>query len=298
MAGNPTPYASPPTSTADVRKIKYMNTIDAYDQWAKASAFYLVYDTDGNFLQALDTLQMQSLLPKFISLLPKINSNTTTSAPKLIDLGCGTGRNTIPLLRAAPTDATIIGLDPSSKMLQIAQDKVSAYLARVADIPPAGVVDKQRDAGPEDEGRVSFQIFNLLDFNCAAEGAGGVTGPADSDGVISTLVVEHVPVDKFFRAAAGMLKRGGVLLVTNMHSEMGRISQAGFVDPVTGVKIRPTSFAHTVAEIVEAAERVGFEVEGDIKEVRVNEELAGRLGPRAQKWIDVQVWYGGCFRKR
>ncbi|EEH16688.1 hypothetical protein PABG_06775 [Paracoccidioides brasiliensis Pb03] len=298
MAGNPTPYASSPTSTAGVREIKYMDTIDAYDQWAQASVFYLVYDTDGNFLQALDTLQMQSLLPKFISLLPKINPNTTTSAPKLIDLGCGTGRNTIPLLRAAPTDATIIGLEPSSKMLQIAQDKVSAYIARAAEIPPAGVVDKQRDTGPEDEGRVSFQIFNLLDFNCAAEGAGGVTGLADSDGVISTLVIEHVPVDKFFRAAAGMLKRGGVLLVTNMHSEMGRISQAGFVDPVTGVKIRPTSFAHTVAEIVEAAEKVGFEVLGDIKEVRVNEELAGRLGPRAQKWIDVQVWCGGCFRKR
>ncbi|OAT07728.1 methyltransferase small domain-containing protein [Blastomyces gilchristii SLH14081] len=255
------------------KQIQYMDTIDAYDRWAE------VYDTDGNFLQALDTLEMQSLLPRFHSLLEtNKNGNNDDVGPKLIDLGCGTGRNTVPLTRTARATAMIVGLEPSSKMLQTARDRVSKFL-----------------------GTKSTESFASTAVEATEEqGAGGVLSAAigNADGVISTLVMEHVPLDQFFGAAAGMLKRGGVLLVTNMHSEMGSISQAGFVDPNTGVKIRPTSYTHTVEEMVEAAEKVGFEVLGDIKEVRIDEDLAGKLGKRARKWYGVLVWYGGNFRKK
>ncbi|PGH13906.1 hypothetical protein AJ79_03321 [Helicocarpus griseus UAMH5409] len=272
---------SPATIAATAgREIKYLDTIDAYDQWAE------VYDTDGNFLQALDTLEMRSLLPTFVSLLPtNANTNTNTNnttGPTLIDLGCGTGRNTIPLLQSAPTNATIIGLDPSTKMLELARQRVSVYF----DENPH--VNRKLGSG---EDRVSFQVYNMLDTSVSNAAAGNV------DGIISTLVMEHVPMDTFFGAAAGLLKKGGVLLVTNMHEEMGKQGQAGFVDPKTGVKIRATSYAHTVKEMVGVAERAGFEVIGEVKEVMVDDELAGRLGPRARKWVRVKVWFGGCFRK-
>ncbi|KKZ68323.1 hypothetical protein EMCG_05998 [[Emmonsia] crescens] len=301
MTNNDPPTSTPPPTTAtDGREIKYMDTIDAYDQWAE------VYDTDGNFLQALDTLEMQSLLPKFFSLL-NINIICTTTGnnvgPKLIDLGCGTSRNTIPLIRASTPTATIVGLEPSRRMLQIAREKVSRYLTsaatttETADPSTATVAIKQQHAPSADEERVSFHLYNLLGYGSASE-AGVSSAIENADGVMSTLVMEHVPLDKFFGAVAGMLKKSGVLLVTNMHSEMGSISQAGFVDPKTGLKIRPTSYAHTVAGVVGAAERAGFEVVGDIKEVRVDEELAGKLGRRASKWIGVRVWFGGCFKKK
>ncbi|EEQ87011.2 methyltransferase small domain-containing protein [Blastomyces dermatitidis ER-3] len=271
-----TSISIPPIATAAKGKqIQYMDTIDAYDRWAE------VYDTDGNFLQALDTLEMQSLLPRFHSLLEtNKNGNNDDVGPKLIDLGCGTGRNTVPLTRTARATAMIVGLEPSSKMLQTARDRVSKFL-----------------------GTKSTESFASTAVEATEEqgaGGGGVLSAAigNAGGVISTLVMEHVPLDQFFGAAAGMLKRGGVLLVTNMHSEMGSISQAGFVDPNTGVKIRPTSYTHTVEEMVEAAEKVGFEVLGDIKEVRIDEDLAGKLGKRARKWIGVLVWYGGNFRKK
>ena len=140
---------------------------------------------------------------------------------------------------------------------------------------------------------MSFELFNLLDDTSALANA-----PRDADGVISTLVLEHVPTAAFFTAAAQMLRAGGILLLTNMHSDMGAISQAGFVDPVTKVKVRPTSYAHTIEEAVRAAADAGLELAGQMKEQIVDEELANVLGARAKKWIGVKVWVGGCFVKK
>ncbi|PGH17596.1 hypothetical protein AJ80_04775 [Polytolypa hystricis UAMH7299] len=285
-SGQETASAPPllPPHAATKREIQYLDTIAAYDQWAE------VYDTDGNFLQALDTLEIKILLPHFLSLIPNPDDDEEEkpSQPrKFIDLGCGTGRNTLALLKAAPK-ARIVGLEPSRKMLDVAKARVAQQQQQQQNV--SGADETMFD--------VSFETYDILQ---AAAGTSPPPPPAlaqGADGAISTLVLEHVPVDAFFRAAAALLKPRGVLLVTNMHSDMGGISQAGFVHPQTGIKIRPTSYAHTVAEVCAGARTAGFEVLGDIKEVEVDgEELARVLGPRAKKWIGVRVWFGGCFRK-
>ena len=120
----------------------------------------------------------------------------------------------------------------------------------------------------------------------------------NADAVISTLVLEHVPIDVFFETAGRLLKPGGVFLVTNMHSEMGGISQAGFVDPKTGAKIRPRSYAHRVSDVVAEAEKQGFELVGKILERRVDEGMVQVLGNRAKKWVGVMAWFGVLFRKK
>lgn len=123
-------------------------------------------------------------------------------------------------------------------------------------------------------------------------------------GVISTLVLEHIPLERFFAAAAGIMRSGAYLLVTNMHAEMGMRSQAGFTDE-RGVKVRPTSYCHAVPDVLDAAVQAGFEVEevvgagADGVVVRgVDEELGDVLGARAKKWVGVRVWFGVCFVKR
>ncbi|KAF3482566.1 methyltransferase [Arthroderma uncinatum] len=249
--------ATTPNSTMaePKREVKYISTVDAYNQWAE------IYDTDGNFLQALDTLEMKTLLPTFLSL-----SNAQAENARYVDLGCGTGRNTLPLAQHA-TKAAIIGLDPSKGMLELARKRTAA-------------ID-----------RVKFETYDML----ASSGPPECT--LEADGIISTLVLEHVPMKDFFTAVASMLKPGGVLLITNMHSEMGGISQAGFTDPKTGMKISGTSYAHTAEEVVAEAARFGLELAGEMKEVTVDEKLAPLLGPRASKWIGIRVWYGGCFRR-
>lgn len=244
--------------------IRYLDTTVAYDLWSE------VYDTDGNFLQALDNLEMQVLLPRFLSQIAK------PQPWKLIDMGCGTGRNTLKLLQLP--GSTVIGLDASPKMLDVAKSRVEAEMK------------VQRP-----EQRVEWVEFGVYDLLRDKEMP---TAAANADAMISTLVLEHVPIETFFAVASAMLKPGGSLLVTNMHSEMGGISQAGFVDPKTGEKIRPKSYAHQLEDVVSEAQKQGFEVTGESLERAVDEQTSDILGWRAKKWIGVTVWFGVCFRKR
>lgn len=233
----------------DPPAVRYLDTTAAYDLWAE------VYDTDGNFLQALDSIEMKLMLPNLLAHI---------SAPQpwtLVDLGCGTGRNTAALL--AVPDARVVGLDASPNMLQIARSRLESE-------------------------RLILEVFDLL------------TSPPpvlQADAVISTLVLEHVPIAIFFQAAAAVLRVGGKLLVTNMHAQMGGISQAGFVDPKTGDKIRPKSYAHQLGDVVAGAKECGLEVIGEPLERSIDAAMSEKLGPRAKKWIGVTVWFGVMFSK-
>ncbi|KAI1375722.1 methyltransferase small domain protein [Hypoxylon crocopeplum] len=250
--------------------VRYLPTNEAYDRWAA------VYDTDGNFLQALDTVELKTLFPEFLQ------SITSPKPWRIVDLGCGTGRNTSILL-AVPDIEEVIALDSSRGMLEVAKTRLQQVDNGVS--PPSS---EPARAAP----KVHLEVFDMLDSQSLPVSAQQV------DGVISTLVVEHVPLQTFFSQVSRMLRPGGMLLLTNMHAHMGGISQAGFVDADTGEKIRPTSYAHTVADVVAEARKWGLEKEGDVRERAVDEDMVERLGPRSRKWVDVTCWFGGLFRKR
>ncbi|KAI4140060.1 MAG: hypothetical protein L6R39_005978 [Caloplaca ligustica] len=240
----------------------YRPTVEAYDQWAA------IYDTDGNFLQALDSVMMAQILPKLLDFLPP--------NPNIVDLGCGTGRTTLNLLRVP--GSRLLGLDNSTKMLDIARDRCSRAWDSLS--------KNQRAA------TLSFDVWDMLDEKIDMPGAA-----RNADAAVSTLVVEHIPLDVFFGVCSGMVREGGVVLLTNMHSEMGAETQAGFTDPMSGEKVRPTSFVHTVEAVVEEAEKKGFEVVWGPEERRVHEEDFGKLGKRAEKWVGKKVWFGMILKK-
>lgn len=261
-----------------------------------------MYDTDGNFLQRLDTLEMQVLLPRFLELV--IARFSTMPSLKLVDLGCGTGRNTIPLLKALSSrkgndkpppleQVEIIGLDASSGMLDGARKAIDSAV-------------KERDLEPDTAISVSLGTLDLLQGAATSNQLPASLQDSGAVGVISTLVLEHIPAKEYFGAASATMVPGAYLLVTNMHADMGEISQAGFTDPQTGVKIRPTSYCHSVSGVVKAAEEGGFQLvditgkdgEGVVLERAVDEQLAEKLGARAKKWIGRKVWFGMCFSKR
>jgi ubiquinone/menaquinone biosynthesis C-methylase UbiE len=239
----------------------YLPTTDAYNLWAK------VYDSDGNFLQALDTLEMKGLFPR---MLDEVQSGQSGKPLRLVDLGCGTGRNTVALLGIE--GAEVVALDASEGMLDVARKRLGEVLT-----------------GGQDQRRLRFQVFDLLSEPSPAS-------DLSADAVVSTLVIEHIPCDNFFAHASRMLKKGGVLCLTNMHGDMGKLSQAGFVDE-TGRKVRPVSYAHSVEEVVASAQRHGLEPIGEVAERRVTEDLVGALGQRSRKYIGVMVWFGGLWRK-
>ncbi|KAL8769006.1 MAG: hypothetical protein Q9209_004923 [Squamulea sp. 1 TL-2023] len=250
--------ATPDVSDTSKKPI-YMPTAEAYDQWAAT------YDTDGNFLQALDTIMMDKIMPYFLNVLP--------SGPKLVELGCGTGRNTI-RLQSVP-GATVWGLDNSRGMLEIAMCRCRSM----------------RESLP-DTYKAESQEFALRDISSFQETEPTWDAMKDADAIISTLVLEHISLEEFFMVCSKLVRPGGHILCTNMHSDMGAISQAGFVDPATGTNIRPLSYAHTVKEFVTCASEWNFTLVWGPVERKVEENDLVKLGIRGRKWVGINAWFG------
>ncbi|KAF1846893.1 S-adenosyl-L-methionine-dependent methyltransferase [Cucurbitaria berberidis CBS 394.84] len=278
----------PPTS------VQHLPTQDTYDQWAS------IYDTDGNMLQSIDDAELETLLPDFLApALSSSKSSSTKSAQdtptlSLLDLGCGTGRNTAKLLSYAwPANllVEVMGLDFSRGMLDVARTKLRPLM------------HNSKDKSKEEQ-NISLRLectdcFPTISHPSASPlpSVPDGIGLRPVDAVISTLVLEHIPLLPFFATLAALLVPNGLALVTNMHAQMGAVSQAGFVN-ARGVKVRGSSFAHTVEETVQAAGECGFEVV-EVRERAMSREdvECGRVGSRGGKWVGVKVWFGVVVRK-
>ncbi|KAI9729448.1 MAG: hypothetical protein M1834_006829 [Cirrosporium novae-zelandiae] len=317
------------------KNIKYLSTSEAYERWAA------IYDTDHNPLQALDDLELKTLLPKFLNLVsdtfltsqpppPPPPLSTSSSLPtnpttnnatkiKIIDLGCGTGRNTAKLLSWKPpprmiekkgeveVEIEIVGLDGSEKMLEKARE-------RCADVGGEGGGGGVESTTPYLKQRVRFQQYKIpipipipISSSPSSLPSSSPPSTARAHALISTLLLEHLPLSTFFSLVSTLLLYPtGLLLLTNMHPEMGAISQAGFKDPVTGEKVRAgRSWIHGVGEVVEKAKGWGFEVLGGVREVGMDGLDMGvkgglGLGPemevRMRKWKGTKCWFGIIFR--
>ncbi len=79
--------------------------IDGYDAWAP------LYDDDGNPLTAIEGPAIRALFGPL-------------EGRKALDLGCGTGRHTLPLVAGG---ATVAALDGSGEMLARARHKLRGY---------------------------------------------------------------------------------------------------------------------------------------------------------------------------
>lgn len=126
-------------------------------------------------------------------------------------------------------------------------------------------------------------------------------GEGPFDAILTTLVLEHFPLSTFLTILDKMIRHGGMVLLTNMHPDMGARSQAGFVS-VDGegrqVKVRGRSWVHGVEETADCARAMGFEVMGSVGERAVTEGILEGLGDRARKWLGTRVWYGMVLRKK
>jgi SAM-dependent methyltransferase len=205
---------------------------------------------------------------------------------KVTEVGCGTGRNTVKLLSPffpSPQITSIAALDLSPGMLAVAKQRCESYLTANA------------SATLLDPPLINFHEFDALEVEPSPE-IRALKGKADF--VLSTLVLEHLPLDVFFSTVKSFLKpSGGYVLLSNMHADMGRISQAGFVDEVTGEKIRGHSYAHEISEVIEEGKKWGFEVAGELGERAIEEEDLGTIvGNRGKKWVNIRVWFGFFMR--
>jgi malonyl-CoA O-methyltransferase len=176
----------------------------AYDQWADT------YDSIDNPIVAQATEVLASRA-------------AWLDGARVLELGCGTGRNA-PLVLAAGARA-YVGVDGSPGMLAHAR-------ARLADP------------------RVTLREAELV------AGAQSADGPFDV--VLVCLVLEHLrDVTPVVTAAATALSPGGRLVVIELHPGLhARGIGANF--RLAGTEVRLPSFAHTADEMTAAAQAAGL----------------------------------------
>jgi ubiquinone/menaquinone biosynthesis C-methylase UbiE len=180
-------------------------TSAGYDVWSST------YDQDDNPMIVMADRALADLLPH-------------VRGQRVLELGCGTGRNADALLAAGA--ASYVGVDGSAGMLARACERIT-------------------------DPRASWVLGDLLDHALA---------PGAYDLVLFSLVLEHVaaPAAALTRAASALVP-GGVVRAHEIHPQLrAGGTQAHYV--AGGVEVPLASFAHTVASLCEAAVAAGLEL--------------------------------------
>ncbi|MDH5233375.1 MAG: class I SAM-dependent methyltransferase [Gemmatimonadota bacterium] len=195
----------------------------AYDLWAAR------YDTDENRTRDLAGRVLRA-------------AGLELAGRDVLELGCGTGRNTEWLATGA---RAVVALDFSDGMLAEARRRVGLPSVRF-------VPHDVRRAWP--------------------------VADASVDLIVVTLVLEHVEaLPPVFNEAARVLRPGGTIFCAELHPMrqlLGR--QAEFTDPATGELARIAAFLHDASEYVRSGLAAGL-VLTDLGEWRDDE--ADRTAP-------------------
>jgi ubiquinone/menaquinone biosynthesis C-methylase UbiE len=147
----------------------------------------------------------------------------------VIEVGCGTGRNTEWLTRPGTGLTSILALDFSEAMLARARERVT-------------------------DRRVDFVQHDVRFSWPAAD--------RSADLVIAMLVLEHVEhLEPFFAEAARTLRAGGEVFLCELHPARQVLGkQAQFTNAKTGVHTLVKAFLHQTSDYFQAAMSSGFEL--------------------------------------
>lgn len=199
-----------------------MKVEEAYNLWAKN------YDTDSNKTRDFDKIVTQ------ISL-------TDLKDKNVLELGCGTGKNTEFLVQNAKL---VVAMDFSKEMLQIAKEKIKAE----------NVTFKTQDLTQSWD--LSTETFDV---------------------VVGNLVLEHIEnLKPIFQEVFRVLKPNGILFLCELHPyKQLKGSKARFSED----KVKITAFIHEISEFISVSLEVGFKV-SECKEWRENENASLTEIPR------------------
>jgi malonyl-CoA O-methyltransferase len=177
----------------------------AYDRWAAQ------YDDDRNTTRDLDAAVVR-------------RAPLRLAGRDVLELGCGTGKNTVWLANEA---RQVHAFDFSDGMLAAARRRVQAPNVRFV----------QQDV------RMAWPL-----------------AAASVDVVVGNLVLEHVrDLAPIHAEAARVLRPGGQLFLCELHPfRQLRGGQAHFVDPVSGETVHVPAFTHSTSEYVNGGLAAGL----------------------------------------
>jgi ubiquinone/menaquinone biosynthesis C-methylase UbiE len=182
-----------------------MNVKKAYNLWAEQ------YDTNKNRTRDLEAMALRISLPDILY-------------SKCLEVGCGTGKNTVFLADKA---AEVVAIDLSEAMLARAALKLNRPTIR----------------------------FLQADINAAWE-----FEDTDFDLVTFSLVLEHIEnLDAVFEKVTTRLKTGGIIYIGELHPFKQYNGTKARFDTAQG-RQEVTCFTHHVSEFTGLAHRFGFEI--------------------------------------
>jgi malonyl-CoA O-methyltransferase len=216
--------------------------LEGYAAWAP------FYDDDGNPLIAIEEPVMQAWYGPL-------------EAKNVLDLGCGTGRHTLPLAMAG---ATVVAVDGSDEMLARARHKLRGFpVTWYRHLIPAPL------PFPDE----SFDL------------------------IVLGLVAEHVDdLGGLLAEARRVVRSGGRCLLSSLHPDRTSQGQrARFIDPSTGERRHIATVHRTIAETLEIADRAGWTLEEE-RSLVVTPEVGEAL-PRALPYVGQNLGWAAAWRK-
>lgn len=206
-----------------------MNIESSYDRWSA------IYDSNRNRTRDLDAQVMRTRFG-------------TSRFNRVLELGCGTGKNTSLLAEVAEA---VHAFDFSEGMLTRARARVSAR-------------------------NVVFQRLDLSRIPWPMDGA-------SADLATFNLVLEHIEtLGPIFAEVARCLVPGGVLQVSELHPfRQYEGTQARFED-AAGNEVKVAAYTHHLSEFVEAGRRAGLRLE------RLNEWWHDEDGGRPPRLLTLE----------
>jgi tRNA (cmo5U34)-methyltransferase len=151
------------------------------------------YDDHARYYDAYQ----RAVVPPYQEMLEMVGETCSRYLPadsRIIDLGCGTGNASLAVLNHIP--ARICLIDGSLRMLEVASSKI-------------------------DELRPN-SILGIKCVDLSSQGWSDGLGCSQFDGIISTLVLEHLPFDSYVRTIVNchrLLKPGGWLIAVEGYQE-------------------------------------------------------------------------------
>ncbi len=204
-----------------------MNIEEAYNNWSAQ------YDSNLNKTRDLDQHATKEMLSK-------------RSFRKVLELGCGTGKNTAFLLTKAEG---IVGLDFSREMLSIARKKIKDH-------------------------RVAFKKSDLKEHWPVKDG--------QFDLITASLTLEHIEdLSHIFQQARRKLIKGGLFFISELHPFKQYLGSGAKFESKTGT-IELEVFTHHFSDFTENARHMGF----DLLELREWFDESNRSGvPRLISFV-------------
>lgn len=181
------------------------NVLQAYTQWAEQ------YDSNKNRTRDLEALALRSVL-------------STIQVDQLLEIGCGTGKNTAWLITKANH---VTAVDLTRAMLEKAKQRVGNAAVEFV------------EADINQDWNFTNKKFNAASFS---------------------LVLEHIEqLDQVFQKLSSVLLPGAIVYVGELHPFKQYLGTKARFNNAEGTQI-VTCYTHHVSDFTSAAEKAGFQL--------------------------------------